>query len=423
LAVSWAAEYLGTAALRRQIPRVTFQDVHRDVAAAIQAASDTVQRNPRAGEPWGRLGMVFHAHEYYAEAITCYRVAGRLDPLEFRWPYYLANLLETDDRSAALVAYRQAIEIQPQIAQLRIRLAELFLDLGRLDDAERELTSAIQLAPQNNQAQYRLAQVLLQRGNPARSLEWATKAAAYQPPRREIHELLAQLYRRLGQSDKSTEQATLLRTAAFASGYWPDPYFEELKRLRRDPLWLGYQAQLLLHQGQSAEALAILEALVQDRPDDAAVCDQLARSLIHVGLLDRAAEVLEPAIQNLPQAHELRRLRAVVHLLQQEWQPAADRFQESLALKQDDAKGHQDLGYCLAQLQQTERAEAEFGEAIRLQPADIAPRVELVRLFLQQARYDEAQAELRLINELSPNNAQAAELGKLIRAPAPAKGN
>jgi tetratricopeptide (TPR) repeat protein len=396
--------------LPRAIPQIDLQGVHPEVADAIRAARDTVRRQPRSASAWGRLGMVLHAHEYYAQAVACYETAGRLDAQESRWPYLLANLRETDDRSAALAAYRRAVEIQPEYAQPRVRLAELLMDLGQADEAEGELMTALELAPRNGQAQYRLAQLMFQRRDLESSLAWATKAAGQPPPRREIHELLLQLYHRLGQSDKAEEQAKLLRAGAFAQGYWPDPYFEDLKRLRRDPRWMTYQAQLLLAQGRASEGLAILDELVQQQPQDPYVREHLARAFIKVDELGLAAGVLDQGLHQAPQSLDLHRLRGAVHLLKGEWPQAMKQYQAALELKPDDAASHEDLGYCLAQVGELDRAVKELREAIRTQPDAIQARLEIAKILLQQGQSEPARVELEAIFKMSPQNPAARAL-------------
>ena len=416
-AAAWLGWYLYTTAPRRQIPPIDLQGVHPDVAEAIQAATAAVRHQPRSAQSWGYLGMLLHAHEYYAEARTCYQLASRLDPQEFRWPYFLANLQETDDRQAALAAYQRSVEIQPKYAQLHIRLAELLMDMGRPKDAERELESALQLAPENGQAQFRKAQLLFQRRAYQDSLEWAHRAADHRPPRRETHELLLQLYHRLGQTDEAAEESRLLRTSAFAGGYWPDPHFEELKRLRRDPLWMAYQAHLLLDRGQAPAAIAILEGLVQQQPDDAVAREHLARAFIQVHLVDRAGEVLDEGLSRLPRSAELRRLRGAVHLLNRQWPQAVQQYQAALAIKPDDAASHLDLGYGLAQVDRIEEALAEFRQALRFQPDFIEPRLEIARLLLKQGETQPAQKELNTVLQLSPQNNAALELLKSVEQP------
>ena len=414
-----ATRYVADLRLTWQIPAADLEGVHRDVVDAIRAATAAVRQQPRSGAAWGKLGMILHAHEYYVEAAQCYRMASQLEPLEFRWPYYLANLLETEDRPSALQAFQRAIEIQPELAQLRIRIAELYLDLEQTEPAERELKKALELAPQNSQAQYRLSQLFYRQRNYPTSLEWARKAAAQKPARREVHELLLQLHHRLGQSEQAQAESQRLRLEAFAVGYWPDPYFDELKQLRRDPLWRAYQANLLLQRGQTSEAVAVLEELVEQKPDDAALREQLARTFIHAQRLDRAASALDQGLSRLPRAFELLRMRGVVHLLRSEWQPAAQCFRQALQVKSSDASVHQDLGFCLVQLKQVEPALAEFREAIRFQPDFVEPRLEIARLLLAQGQKQAAHSELQTVLELSPQNAAATELLPATEASAP----
>src|SRR5437773_11764184 len=52
------------------------------VAQAVAAARQTVYQAPRSSDAWGQLGLVFLAHDYFAQADACLIQAERLAPRE-----------------------------------------------------------------------------------------------------------------------------------------------------------------------------------------------------------------------------------------------------------------------------------------------------------------------------------------------------
>ena len=64
------------------------------VAAAIRDAVAAVEREPSSGARWGELGIVYHAHRYFALADRCYARAAALDPRAPDWPHLRGVLAE-----------------------------------------------------------------------------------------------------------------------------------------------------------------------------------------------------------------------------------------------------------------------------------------------------------------------------------------
>jgi Flp pilus assembly protein TadD len=106
------------------------------------------------------------------------------------------------------------------------------------------------------------------------------------------------------------------------------------------------------------------------------------------------------------------RLRGAVHMMQNEWEQAAGRFREAIAIKPDDAASHQDLGMCLLQLGESGTAMSEFREAVRYQADLIDARIEIARLLLNDAKWEDAERELQTVLDLSPDNPVARQLLK-----------
>jgi len=116
-------------------PEADLSGVDPAVAAAVHEAGDAVRKAPRSGEAWGRLGMILLAHNFYAEARTCFARAEQLDPREETWPYLRGALLLTEDPREAVAAFHRAAGLSAEPV-IRMRLAETLLDQGRVDEVE-----------------------------------------------------------------------------------------------------------------------------------------------------------------------------------------------------------------------------------------------------------------------------------------------
>lgn len=392
------------------VPEIDVNDSAPRVAEAIQAARDAVVQHPQSAEAWGRFGMTLQAHEYPAEAMDCYRQAARLQPDEFRWPYLLGSLLEGTDKEKAIAAYRQAIEIQPEIAQLRVKLADTLIQVGQSEAAEPELKRALDLVPTHPFARFLSARLLFQSQAYQECLQQLEPLSQEPPPRRGVVELLTQVYSRLGDQKEAKAENERLRSLPQSPDYWPDPYLEKLSTLRRDSRWLAYQAKLLFDRGEVQSTIDLLRMLVDEQPDDLMLREQLARAYYTLNRFDEAAGVLDEGIRRSPDSFVMLSLRGAVHMMQDEWKQASERYQKAVSIKPDDAASHQDLGMCFLQLGESGKAMNGFREAVRYQADLIESRIEIARLLLNQNKGEEAERELQTVLDLSPENAVARQL-------------
>ncbi|MDX1745188.1 MAG: tetratricopeptide repeat protein, partial [Halobacteriales archaeon] len=82
------------------------------------------------GAALGRLGMLYHAYERDAAALTCFQRAADLDPEQPRWPYYAGYVQErAGELPAAVESFERALELDPGAPWTILRLADA--DLAR----------------------------------------------------------------------------------------------------------------------------------------------------------------------------------------------------------------------------------------------------------------------------------------------------
>src|SRR5207244_3018451 len=120
----------------------------------------------RSASAWGHLGKVLAAHEFIVEGDICFRQAEQLDPSQPRWPYYQAITLSLGNPEAAIPKLQRTVELcdcEPD--RPRLRLAELLVGQGRLDDAADQLRRLLQKNANHPRAHLGLARLASLRGD------------------------------------------------------------------------------------------------------------------------------------------------------------------------------------------------------------------------------------------------------------------
>src|SRR6266545_2707906 len=128
---------LGTACTSRKplpfpdLPVIRMENFEPAILDQMRKAYAAVQSNPFDGEANGRLGMVLDAYEQHRLAEICYQRARALDPVSFRWTYYLGAVLTAQAKNAeAVEAWRDAARLKPDYLPARIQFAESLFAAG-----------------------------------------------------------------------------------------------------------------------------------------------------------------------------------------------------------------------------------------------------------------------------------------------------
>jgi tetratricopeptide (TPR) repeat protein len=106
--------------------------------------------------------------------------------------------LEPDDPAGAEEAYRQALEIDPAMADARLNLGRLLHEAGRTVEAEGHYRRALESRPDDTTALFNLGVALQDLGRPAEAAEVYEKALENDPALADAHYNLAFVYEELG---------------------------------------------------------------------------------------------------------------------------------------------------------------------------------------------------------------------------------
>lgn len=152
----------------------------------------------------------------------------------------------------AIVAARMAVAMNPESAQLQIVLAHRLVAANRSDEAVAPALDAVRSEPENSSAQALAAEAFRRSGEPVAAMEHAREAVRLNPERHQG--VMGRVLLMYGRWEEA-ERALLRATVAFPE-VW-DPYF--------------YFALALVPQARIAEASDFLEDFLGRHPDIAPI--------------------------------------------------------------------------------------------------------------------------------------------------------
>jgi len=273
-----------------------------EIADIVRQAREGVAQNPHDAVRWGRFGMVCEANGLAGAARGAYANAAALQSSDAKWWYHLAavdsRLGHTDD---AVRDMRRAIEVNSTYAPAFWRLGFWLLDQNQTEGAERAFNRATDIDPADRAGWIGLARVYLQRDENARAAGLLERLVGAAPAEPYTLQLLGTAYRRLGRVD---EAAAAMQVGAKGEAQWSDPWTDEMLEFRRGHAALMKDATSYIVAGRFPQAIAILEQLRRERPDDVVLMAHLGQVYVAAGRDADGVSVLEQVIAREPDRFE-----------------------------------------------------------------------------------------------------------------------
>jgi tetratricopeptide (TPR) repeat protein len=215
----------------------------------------------------------------------------------------------------ALQLAQDGVRLQPQELLHRVRLAAIYLRMGRLDDAERALRDALISLPDNDSARLALVDFIAQQRDPAAAENLLLNYVAQQPAAFALRFGLAALHERAQADDaaKAVYRDIIARDPAGLDG--------QLARFKL--------AQWLAQHGAHTEAELLLDDNVKNNVADSEALLLRARLALDRGAFDRALPDIQAALQVQPKSSVAWRLLARAQLAQADTAHALDSLQKA----------------------------------------------------------------------------------------------
>jgi tetratricopeptide (TPR) repeat protein len=380
------------------------------IVRAVERARTAVVQAPRSGAAWGQLGMVLAAHDFTAEADICFAGAEALDPQEPRWPYYQAVDLSRGEPDAAIVKLQRAVELCGSIPDaVRLRLGEMLLKQGRVDEAEDHFRRLVAQDSNHPRAHLGLGRVAHERGRLEESLGELQVALADPRTRQAAHILLAQIHQQRGAAKAAQEEQR--RAAELPKDpIWLDPFVEEVARLRTGRQAALEHADRLLRDGQISEAIALLQQTIHDYPESDWAWFLLGKAYVSRRDWKTAERTLRRAAERAPASAEIHFNLGIALYGLKDWHKAAAHFRKAVELKPDYALAHYDLALCFLEEGKQAAALESVHTALRAQPSLVEAHTLLSELLIRRGEIADALQHIQSALTLSPGNQKALRL-------------
>ncbi len=306
----------------------------------------------------------------------------------------LGTLAQTEyklgDKDAAEKTLEQAVAKFPKDLATAVSLAKVKQAHNDLPGAEAVLKKAVAEQPKSSNAALALGQFYLATNKPADAESQFQRAVELDPKSAPALLSLAVLQVRTNKLDLAEQ--TYGRLSAL-----PDPRFR------------SYHADFLAARGKRDQAVAELEKLYRQYPDERDVRGALLRQYLRAGRMADVEKTLTAALSQHPKDIDALLQRASVYLTSGRIDAARADLENALRVRNDSAQAH----YLMAQVHGARGAvqnqRQELNQALRLQPALLPARLQLAQILLAS---DSAQPALDLLNAVDQLDPTVARVQK-----------
>jgi tetratricopeptide (TPR) repeat protein len=349
------------------LPRLeTLGTVAPEVAESARQALASLAEDRRDANRWGRFGMVCEANGLIGAARDAYEAATTVSGTEAKWWYRLAFVQARSGRMDDAVSnIRRAIALDDTYAPAQWRLGLWLLDRDDTVGAERAFARAGELNSSDVSAAAGLARVYLQRGQNQQAADALERALARTPGDRYAMQLLGTAYRRLGRADDAEFALAVGETGEPA---WADPWTDEMLQFRRGFAVRLKDATQYFVAGRMAEAIALLQQLRQERPDDIALQSHLGEVYVAAGRASEGTAMLEQVVAKDPNRFEAFVNLASGYLKQGDLVRARAAIDRALAIDSTLGRAHETRGLILWRAGDERAALEAFKAATRWDP-------------------------------------------------------
>ena len=371
-----------------------------EVSSLVQQGLAAIEEDRANAAHWARFGMMCQANGLFGAARTGYAQATRLDPRDARSLYRLAIVDARAGRiDDAIAGVRGVVAQDPQYAAAHRRLGLWLLDRDDADGAERALSRAIELEPNDPSARSGLARVYLQRNLNERAADILEKLLARTPGNRYALQLLGTAYRRLGRMNEA-EFALALGASGEPSSI--DPWLDEMVQFRRGFAVLLKDATDDFLNGRFDAAIASLEELRRQKPDDLALLSHLGQVYVAAGRASQGTALLEQVVARDPERFEAHVNLASGYLQQDDLARARPAIDRAIALNPALGRAHETKGLILWRAGDERSALAALQDAVRYDPRDVKAFLWMGMIETNRGRPADALASFGRATRLDP---------------------
>ncbi len=389
------------------------QEIETDRKSLEEAIAEFPPGSPELAEAYGRHGQITALYKLDTIARICLENAARLAPADLRWSYSLGALLQTTgDFPEAEAHLARALEIRPGDPAVLIRLGEVRLQLGHLDDARQAFEAALPAPGAAAAAHFGLGRVALLQGDARAAVGHFVSALSTQPGAAEIRSPLAIAYRKLGRLDDARAALT-----AYGKGRvtFPDPILDQVARLNVGSRQFIQYGTSALREKRFADAVQAFRKVLKSEPGNATAWMNLGVALEGLGNRASAERSYRKAVQLQPALARAHYNLGTLLVARGVAGEGIEHLETAVRLDPESPDALFNLGRALEETGEPAQALDLYDRLLKLAPQDLDTRFHHAQTLSALGRHDEAATELGTIvvaapREVAPRIAQAAAL-------------
>ena len=394
-------------------------------------AKAVLEVNPNYADAYALLAGVANSRKNSSEAMEDIQHALQIDPNKAN--YHTAKALlaaaAPGNENQAQEELTKAASLDPKNATPHMLLAAMLERKGDTAGAEREYQAAISISPKEQQIQERtgLAGLYYREGNKDKAEQTLVQSVEQNPDSPDAVRVLQDYYSRTAQLDRA-EPALASLTAKYPKSVPIKLTYAKLltdkkdfakanqlaselnKTNANDPEVQSLNAVLLMNTGKVNEAFTALQKATKDAPNNYQTQLLFARVAQAKGDVPTAQSAYQAALKIQPNSADALTGLALIAYANQDTSSLTDVAEKMIHLHPNAVQGFLWRGSAEATQKNFDRAEVDFQTALKIDPKNPTPDIELATLRMVQNKPQEARPFLEKAYELDPNNARAVSM-------------
>ena len=390
------------------------RDQVRERHAALMRIDRPEAPADELGRAHGDLGLILMAADYENAALSSLHNAQAVAPHDPRWAYYLAHFHNyRSEHARATALFERALELRPADVPTLVRLAGLYVDQGRLDEAQLLFQRALDHDPRSAAALAGLGRAALARGDHAQAAELLTSALTLEPEATSLHYPLAMAYRGLGEPH---DMDAHLQQRGDGRPTLSDPLMTEYNRLLESGTayqtrgWAAFQA------GAWVEAAALFHKGLELEPESLALRHPRALALARMGETDAAIAEFEAITRQSPTYAQAHYSLGAIFATQERAEEAASRFALAVRHNSNHVEAHMGLALSLEALGRPEDSLEPYRRVVELDPRHVDAWIERANVLIGLERYQEARDWLVAARRIHVDQPELTALHDVVEA-------
>jgi tetratricopeptide (TPR) repeat protein len=332
---------------------------HDELVATVSNSSSTVIQRANA---FGELGKLLMAAQLPEGAEANFVAAQKLDPSDYRWPYYLAQLARSQgDLPKAAGLFERVLQLKPDDVDSLVWLGDVSLAAGKPEVAEPAFARALQLNPGSVSARFGAGRTALAKGDNRKAVEYLEEVLRLNPKATAAHYPLSTAYSALGDAAKAAEHLRQRRDGRIAPA---DTLMVELDSLLQSPQTFESIGIRKLDQEDWAGAAEQFRKGLELAPDSAALHHRLGTALSMMNDQQGALAEFETAVRKSPEYFPAQFSLGVMLQSEGKHSQAVERFAAALKVRPTYTEARLRMASSLRRSGRLNDALAEYQQAL-----------------------------------------------------------